>query len=80
MSNTTPKALKGESLALKPIKVKPKTPRDKLQPQSRINYAKIYTVEHNVKVFFIGEISDSSKRRFMTDFDVVWVKKRKMDY
>ncbi|KAH7370064.1 hypothetical protein BKA65DRAFT_487615 [Rhexocercosporidium sp. MPI-PUGE-AT-0058] len=80
MGDPAPKPLPGESLSLKPIKIKAKTPRDRLKPQSRINYAKIYTVEHNVKVLFIGEVSRSSRRTFMTDFDQVWDQKRKMTY
>ncbi|KAG4435066.1 hypothetical protein IFR05_009456 [Cadophora sp. M221] len=80
MGNPAPAPLPGELLSLQPIKLKAKTPRDKLEPASRINYAKIYTVEHNVKVLFIGEVSRSSERTFMTDFDQVWDKKRKMTY
>ncbi|KAH9213681.1 hypothetical protein DL95DRAFT_524341 [Leptodontidium sp. 2 PMI_412] len=80
MDDPVPDPLPGESLSLKPIKLKAKSPRHKLKPQSRINYAKIYTVEHNVKVLFIGEVSKSSRRTFMTDFDQVWANKRKMTY
>jgi hypothetical protein len=60
------------------IKVIPKTPRDKLDPASRVNYAKIYTVEHNVKVQFIGQIAGSDRWRFNTDFDATWAAKRLM--
>jgi hypothetical protein len=67
-----PKLLKGEyNLGHDPIRVEPKTPRDKLEADSRINFAKIYTVEHNVKVFFIGKVAESSRRKFMTAFDNV---------
>lgn len=72
-----PKELQDEPrLHLRPIQVKPKTPRDKLEVQSRINYAKIYTVEHNVKVQFIGEVARSSQNKFIADFDATWMKKR----
>ena len=54
-----------------PIRVVPKTPRDKLLVGSCLNYAKIYTVEHNVKVLFIGEIEKNSQRRLIMDFDAV---------
>ena len=37
---------------------------ERLSPQSRINYSKLVTVEHNVKVFFIGHI-------ITEDWDVV---------
>jgi hypothetical protein len=62
----------GENLTLDPIRVVPKSDRDKLHPDSRINYAKIYTVEHNVKVFFIGEVHKRSKGRLITAFNTIW--------
>jgi hypothetical protein len=74
-----PAEYRGENLDKAPIRVNPKTPRDKLEPESRINYAKIYTVEHNVKVWFIGQISKNSQRRLMTDFDATWMQKRQMN-
>jgi hypothetical protein len=67
-----PTARPGENLIRDPIRVVPKTDRDKLHPDSRINYAKIYTVEHNVKVLFIGQIHKRSEGRFMTAFNDVW--------
>lgn len=72
-----PRELDGEdSLGKDPIEVVPKTPRDKLGSDSRVNYAKIYTVEHNVKVFFVGRIAPQSERRFISDFDATWQSKR----
>jgi len=62
----------GEDLILDPIRVVPKSDRDKLHPDSRINYAKLYTVEHNVKVFFIGEVHKKSSGRLMIAFNTVW--------
>ncbi|KAE8447978.1 hypothetical protein EG329_009901 [Mollisiaceae sp. DMI_Dod_QoI] len=70
-----PAPLPGESSLLESVQVTGKTPRDMLLPESRINYAKIYTVEHNVKVFFIGWIAEGSQRRVVTDFDAVWYNK-----
>lgn len=49
------------SLATEPIKVIPKTPRDKLNPGSQIDCSKIYTIEHNLRVQFIGEFDPQSK-------------------
>jgi hypothetical protein len=43
-----------------PIKMKPRTVRDQLDRMSRLNYAKVYTVEYNVKVHFIGDIHKDS--------------------
>ena len=72
-----PEEFQGEEKpTLRPIQVIPKTPRDKLVPQAHINYGKIYTVEHNVKVHVIGHVAPSSQPRFLADFDATWHKKR----
>jgi hypothetical protein len=64
-----PRELPGEpKLLKKPIRVKLNSRREKLRPESRINFAKIYTVEHNVKVSFIGEIHEDSESNFFADF------------
>jgi hypothetical protein len=55
-TSTYPEEFAGEGMRKKPIKVKPYSPQHKLEPASRLNYAKVYTVEYNVKVWFIGEI------------------------
>lgn len=74
-----PKELKGEAkLKNYPIQVVPSNPRNKLALESRVNYAKIYTVEYNVKVMFIGRIAKDDQRKFMTDFDAAWHKKWKI--
>jgi hypothetical protein len=52
-SGKKPIALKGEKdkgLRMRSIKVTPDNPRHKLDDASRLNYAKCYTVEYNVKV------------------------------
>jgi hypothetical protein len=74
-----PREIQGEAeLMLRPIRVIPKTPRDKLEKESRINYAKIYTVEHNVKVHFIGHVDPKFHHKLVADFDATWMKKRQM--
>jgi hypothetical protein len=40
-----------------PIRIEMTSPREKLDQLSRLNYAKVYTVEHNVKVVFIGRVA-----------------------
>lgn len=37
---------------------------EKLAKESRVNYSKLVTIEHNIKVFFIGAVSP-------TDSDLV---------
>ncbi|KAM3068126.1 hypothetical protein ACMFMG_011175 [Clarireedia jacksonii] len=58
-----PRLLQGEDpvRAMKqPVKVIPNGPQHKLDSASRLNYAKVYTVEHNVKVWFIGHLAKES--------------------
>src|SRR5579871_6283033 len=65
-SKEAPKEIEGErKLHKKPIRVRA-SPLDKLALASRINYAKVYTVEHNTKVHFIGRIHPDSERNFFT--------------
>jgi len=45
--------------------------RQKLDPTARLNYAKVYTVEYNVKVWFIGEIHPRSEPQLAMDFNRV---------
>lgn len=52
-----------------PIRVVPESRRVKLAPESRVNYSKLYTVEHNVKVCFIGKIALDSEGHFFADFN-----------
>jgi hypothetical protein len=47
--------LEGEKLFKQPIRVIPEE-NGSLAPQSRINFSKVYTVEHNVKVKNIGKV------------------------
>jgi hypothetical protein len=54
-----------------PIRVIPNTPEDKLDPMTRINYAKVYTVEYNVPVRFIGRIDGKSSRRLVSDYNAI---------
>ena len=64
-----PKESDGEAkLRKKPIRVIPLDLRHKLAPESRINYSKAYTVEHNVKVCFIGKIHPDFEKIFLGDF------------
>jgi hypothetical protein len=59
-----------EKLQKQPIRVEPASSRDRLDPLSRLNYAKIYTVENNVKVCFIGRIHKKSVAVFIKDYNL----------
>jgi hypothetical protein len=68
-SRGPPERLEGESQLLKkPIRAITDNPREKLWKESRVNYSKIYTVEHNVKVCFVGKIHKDSEATFFGDF------------
>ncbi|KAK1237496.1 hypothetical protein MKX08_003121 [Trichoderma sp. CBMAI-0020] len=47
---------KEPKLGFPPVRVDMKQEGEKLSKESRVNYSKLVTVEHNVKVFFIGSI------------------------
>lgn len=47
---------KEPKLGFSPVRVEMKQEGEKLSKESRVNYSKLVTVEHNVKVFFIGSI------------------------
>lgn len=49
-----------------PIAIEPASPDQKLDQMSRINFGKVYTVEHNVKVLHVGKIHESSMARFQS--------------
>ncbi|KUJ10755.1 uncharacterized protein LY89DRAFT_689387 [Mollisia scopiformis] len=63
---------------LKPIQFEGRNARHKLEPMSLVNYAKIYPVEHNVKVQFIGWVAKDSQRHFVRDSNGVWNSLRQM--
>ncbi len=72
--DTAPKEVPGEGkLHKKAIRVKTDNAREKLAEASRVNYNKLYTIEHNYKVCFIGKIHPASEGTFFSDF------KRKFD-
>lgn len=68
-SKRPPSKLSGEPELLNaPIQIEMVFAGDKLVPESRLNYAKVYTVEHNVKVHFIGRVHKDSISTFKEDF------------
>jgi hypothetical protein len=64
-----PLVLDNEDLGQPPIRVNVIDVSHKLDPTSRLNYAKIYTVEHNVKVYFIGKVASGFEQRFVDSYN-----------
>lgn len=70
MSDCQPSRLAKETGMTKdPISVDPSGPDQKLDQMSRINFGKMYTVEHNVKVMSVGNISEASKHLLVRYFE-----------
>jgi hypothetical protein len=54
------------------IRVKPIDKLHKLDIMARINFSKIYTVEHHVKVYNFGIVHDEFMDLFQRHFETVW--------
>jgi hypothetical protein len=63
---------KGERGMLASIRVRPAYRGDAIFPSSRINYAKLYTVEHNVKVYEFGDVHEKSLPLLKSSWDYVF--------
>jgi hypothetical protein len=55
-----------------PIRVRPKKQGDRMNEMSRVNYAKVYTVEHYVKTLDFGNVHPKSLHVFISNFRDVW--------
>lgn len=61
MSTEQPARLQAENkLTKRPIAVDASSPRQKLDRLSRVNFSKVYTVEHYVKVMDVGVVAARS--------------------
>jgi hypothetical protein len=62
MAGTQPSRLPAEEkyLIKRAIAVEKASSEQNLSPMSRINYRKVYTIEHNVKVMNIGRVTRDS--------------------
>lgn len=65
-------ARRGEDGLLTSIRVDPDDPAEKLDPWSRVDFAKVYCIEHNVKVRSLGKVNDSSMATLQYQFQAVW--------
>ncbi|EFQ99402.1 hypothetical protein MGYG_02414 [Nannizzia gypsea CBS 118893] len=54
----------GRVPGISPIMINPYTPRDQLHPKSCLNFGKVFTVDHNIKVKPIGQVSEECMRVF----------------
>ncbi|CAG8892105.1 unnamed protein product [Penicillium egyptiacum] len=66
MRGDRPRTVESEPrMAKDPLEVDPARPDQKLDCMSRVNFGKVYTVEHNVKVLPVGKITEESRARFL---------------
>ncbi|KAL4861514.1 hypothetical protein BDV12DRAFT_64569 [Aspergillus spectabilis] len=66
LQGTMPAMKRSEAPMIKePLEVAPERADETLDPMSRLNFGKIYTVEHNVKVLPIGRVTSASMTRFL---------------
>lgn len=61
-----------ERMRSEPIQVDPDTRLNTLDPMSRINFATVSTVQHNVKVSNVGMVNRGSMRILQQHFQNVW--------
>jgi hypothetical protein len=55
-----------------PIRVDPDDKEEKLDPRSRIDFGKVTTVQHNIKVRSYGKVNDRSMSALQLQFSNVW--------
>lgn len=73
-----PRLLENEPpLGFKPISVNISAEGESLSKESRVNYSKLITVEHNFRVFFIGHVADSDFRVAQAAVDTCWINKNR---
>ena len=65
-----PTLLPGEVVRKRPLRMEPDQPSHNLHSASRVNYAKVYTVEHNVKVQFIGTLTRNAQAQIIMDYNM----------
>lgn len=58
------------------IRIDPMQPANQLHPKSRLNYGKVYTIEHNVRVKPYGIVNKKSMHVLMHQFTLVFFRNR----
>jgi hypothetical protein len=74
-----PKMLVGEPpLGFNPVRVNLYEKAEQLVKESRVNYAKLTTVEHNFQVFFIGSVDPADFQNIVIPaVDTCWERKKR---
>ncbi|KAK0613730.1 hypothetical protein B0T14DRAFT_438639, partial [Immersiella caudata] len=78
MLGSKPTMLRNEpSLGFRPVRMEPDLPTEKLAAESRVNYSKLFSVEHNAKVNFIGRIVAEDMRIVSDAVDKCWASRNR---
>ncbi|KAI1803375.1 hypothetical protein F4811DRAFT_562548 [Daldinia bambusicola] len=78
-AGSKPRLLKNEpELGFTPVALQVYAEGEKLAKESRVNYSKLVTIEHNVKVFFIGSITGEDFENVSYAVDVCWNNKMRL--
>lgn len=74
-----PRTVEGEpQLGFPPVRVELYERTEKLDKESRVNYAKLTTVEHNFRVYFIGRVVQDDFYRIVSPaVDQCWSRKKR---
>jgi hypothetical protein len=73
-----PRLLPGEpELGFPPVQVRLTEPGERFAKESRVNYAKLTTIEHNMLVYFIGEVVEDDLDIVLSAVDLCWAKRRR---
>ena len=62
----------GEDGMLQPIKVNMRSRHDRIDPMSRINFKSMTTIQHNWKVYDVGEVDAGSMALLRSQWRKVW--------
>lgn len=68
-SSDPPLLLEAEQISEKfaSVRVIPRSPREKLDKSSRVNYTKLYTIDYDIKMQVVGQIDKYHMRRFLNN-------------
>lgn len=67
------KPVRGEvGMRPEPIRVEPDDREDKLDPRSRIDFGKVHTIQHNIKVRSYGNVHERSMQALQKQFNLCW--------
>jgi hypothetical protein len=61
----------GEYGMMASIQVRARSSGERMYPSARINFAKLYTVEHNIKVYDFGDVRERDISRLIAQWDYV---------